>query len=362
MVNKNFNLSHIVWFKILLVFLLTISCDESPTEQEKIKDPREYVWSMDTLKYKDPTLVQSLLSSIWGSSEKDVYVTGHADVGNPIFHFNGNSWEEIDESSNWIKPSFDPYYVLGFAANDVWFVGTSQLRLNNKSFRAATFYYYNGDRWKLFELPIENELYHLWGKSSKDLWACGPNGVVVHFDGTNFTTDTIKIFDQYQENLMIRGVVKYQNNIFALGYKNEFHTNYFFKKENNDWIISDSYVIGSSIDKGGDYGFYLSNENRLFSYGYGGIWEFVNNFWLKIVEAGSSYTVNDMVEYEKDNFLIIKPYAKLFHYTNGKEELIKDFGNNIRFYSIWANKKECFIVANKGGSGIFSKTIIYHGK
>ncbi|MGH7600460.1 MAG: hypothetical protein ACREOI_29245, partial [bacterium] len=72
---------------------LHCGCKKDPASPSQ-KNPRELTWRVDTLAY--PGSFQTLLSDIWGSSAKDVYVVGitSASLGS-MWHFDGKSWTDV---------------------------------------------------------------------------------------------------------------------------------------------------------------------------------------------------------------------------------------------------------------------------
>ena len=342
---------------LLLIAVIIYSCNSNPLVPELVKDPKQYIWSIDTIHFNDQTMLQSILGSIWGSSEKDVYIVGHGDAGNPIVHYDGQNWKDLDKVSIGLRYSFDPLWIHGFGNNDVWVAGSSSRIINELNYRYATVYNFNGGNWVLNEIPIEIELSYLWGKNPNDIWACGSNGVVAHYNGSEWKVDTIKIVEGTTGNFWIRSIIEYNNIMYATGFKNP--RNYLFQKVNNVWAQNDSFVDGE-LSKWGDSRFFITSDNKLWSYGYGGVWEMQNNSWVKIITTELS--TSGISEYAKGKFIITDFNGKVYLYSNGVLELLKDFGQNPHLYNIWANNKECFILANKLGSGINSKTLIYHGK
>lgn len=340
--------------------LLVYSCSSNPVGPEIIKDPKQYVWSVDTLRFNDPTMIQSILGSIWGSSEKDVYAVGHGDAGNPIMHYDGQSWTDMDKTKNGIKLSYRAEWVYGFGGNDVWITGWAQAEYGSIYFpdNVGSIIHFNGSSWTQYDLPFKTMSFeYIWGKNSSDLWACGSNGIVAHYINSKWGLDTIQIVEGSTGNFWIRGIVDYNNVTYAIGFKNP--RNYFFRKDGNTWVQIDSFVDVENA-KWGDRQLFVTQGNKLWTYGNGGIWEMENNSWSKIINTEES--VSGISEYVKNKFIIIDYYGKVYTYSDGILELLKDFGANPYLAGIWANNKECFILANKIGSGISASSLVYHGK
>jgi len=363
---KNFNLPYIVWFEILFVFLSTISCNESPTEQEKIKDPREYTWTLDTLKYNDPTIIQSKLSSIWGSSEKDVYVTGHTDGGNAIFHFDGNKWKQIDLKSIGINITFRGEWIYGFGNNDIWIAGKmGQVHTVGHPYywqSVAALIHYNGIKWEQIELPVLNkEFLFIRGNNPNNLWASGSDGLVAHYDGRTWTTDSIGS-SCVKHGAFFLSIMEHNNIVYALRWC--LPNGYLYARINNEWQLIDSVNTYPTSDRSWRGALYRSSDNRLLFYGEKGIWEINGKTYQKLTAAGTEigHTTSGLVEYTKGKFLVTHFAGKLYHWENGILEELQDFSSKGFIYEIWANSKEAFVLINKPGGGIFSTTYVYHGK
>ncbi|MGD8778096.1 MAG: hypothetical protein PVH88_03955 [Ignavibacteria bacterium] len=358
------NIAGIKYFIILIIPVVLQFCGESPTESEEVKDPREYVWSIDTIKYpEEDGVVQSLISSVWGSSENDVYITGHADTGNRIFHYNGSSWEVIDEEANGIESSYDGEWIYGFAGNDIWVAGIKKASFDSPLYpnHVPAMLHYTGSKWEMHELSVEGQFTYTWGNSSNDIWACGDRGLVGYYDGSSWDIDTIQIAAGSDENFFIRSIIEYNHIAYAIGYKTPYL--YFCKKSGSKWEIADSV---ETTYLGGNYPFgegvlYVTSEKKLWSYGTGGVWEYTgDNSWTKIITT--ERTTSSLIEYTKGKFIIADYLGKVYYYSSGGLEEIADFGEEGRVYELWANSKECFVVVNQSGGGIYSSTLVFHGK
>ena len=305
-------------------------------------------------------MIQSVLRSIWGISEKDVYAVGHGDAENPIMHYDGQNWTEIDKTKNGIRLSYEAECVYGFAWNDIWIAGWVQAAYGSVFFpdEVGSVLHFNGSNWIQSDLPFKTMSFeYIWGKNSNDLWACGTYGIVAHYGNSKWEIDTIQITEGTTSNFIIRNIVEYNDEVYAIGFKNP--RNYFFRKDGNTWIQMDSFVDGENA-KWGNSQLFITTDNKLWSYGDGGIWELQNNSWTKIVSTELS--VSGITEYTKGKFIIVDYRGKVYTYTDGVLELLKDFGANPYLYNVWANNKECFILANKFGSGISASTLVYHGR
>ena len=114
------------------------------------------------------------LTSIWGTSASDVWVTG-ADpegTGNIVKHFDGNAWTDMATGE-----TGDLWWVYGFEGGSTYFGGADGLILR-----------YADGEFERMETPGDATVYGIWGTSEEDLWAVGGNAVTDAFawryDGT----------------------------------------------------------------------------------------------------------------------------------------------------------------------------------
>lgn len=118
---RGIKLKHLI--RLLFLFpLCFLGCNDSAIQPVTSKDPHNFNWTVDTLHY--PGSMQTMMSSVWGTSPTNVYTCGHnfRNYGQ-LWHYDGVSWKDIDPSPV-IKGSYDLSCVYGFNTNDVWTVGS----------------------------------------------------------------------------------------------------------------------------------------------------------------------------------------------------------------------------------------------
>jgi hypothetical protein len=127
----------------------------------------------------DPGVSVQLLNWVHGTSRKDVFVGGYEGA---ILHFDGSTWRLQD------TPTTEPVWGLwAVAPDDVWAVGG-----DNNSTNPPFVLHYDGNAWSAVTLPTlvrpgVHALFKVWGSSADDVYAVGQNGVVLHWDGSEFT-------------------------------------------------------------------------------------------------------------------------------------------------------------------------------
>jgi hypothetical protein len=148
------------------------------------------------------------LTSIAGSSSRDIWAVGGSDFQALVLHFDGTRWTEAPfpgqgrvaavwaaapddawaaiESQNaffhwdgarWsarsVEPGAQPRSLWGSGPSDLWAAGGSLL-------------HWDGTAWHDLNLTTE-DLYAAWFATARDGWAVGDNGTILHWDGRRWT-------------------------------------------------------------------------------------------------------------------------------------------------------------------------------
>jgi hypothetical protein len=349
-------------FLILALFFSLVCCKKGPTEPE-IKNPREYIWTIDTLAY--PGSVQTTMFSIWASSPIDVYAVGHNDIGyGTMYHFDGHIWKSVDPALGIGTLE----QIFGFASNDVWAVGQ---HIGYNPTPPPTFLdsslaiRFNGTKWQEVNLERERALLSVGGSSPADVWIGGLNAVLFHYNGTTVQKDSLPLFIPMEQEppygiYSIAG--NSRDNVYLLLYApllNGFSRNYLFQHEAGGWIVVDS-TFGAFAR------IWMSPAGKLYSVGYGVCVREAGR-WTQILD--SQFTSNAIYGLRDDDLFVVGGQesaggirGKVLHY-NGVDWF--DFGdlspNNVGYTGIWTDGREVFIVGQTH-LGYPQKTIILHGK
>ena len=343
-------------FKFIILVSITSSllffCS-SPSEPDWVKDPRDYTWTIDTIQNPDPTAFQTLMSSIWGSSQNDVYVCGHTAGGPNIYHYDGDKWDAIDLRNYGLRKGYRNR-VFGFSENDVWIAGGLGHSAEG-GYTTSELLHFNGQEWESIEFETRSELIDVWGTSPNSLWACGDNGLVIHYDGSNWELDTIKITVEEGRYFFLKNIIELNGIPYVGGYKNMPLVNYFFKKETNSWITIDSSESDEGIIKWGAALFYLGSGDHFYSTGSGGLFECVNDNWENIFHLDTGiFGISECVE---KRYLLAEVYGKIYLYENEVFNNIYQLNEQVIFKGLWGNEKECFVVGQ-----VQNSTVILHGR
>ena len=121
------------------------------------------------------------LLNVWGPSGDDLYTVGGTPESGVVMHFDGAEWSELDTGLD--VPLLN--WVHGFGPDSIWMVGNE-----------GTVIHWDGAAWARQELetPTDQALWGVWGAAPDDLWAVGGNGrsegqaTILRYDGTTWRT------------------------------------------------------------------------------------------------------------------------------------------------------------------------------
>jgi hypothetical protein len=126
------------------------------------------------------------LLDVWGSSGTDVYAVGRVDDDDPstgvILRYDGASWSPVREVEG-----LAPTSIWGSSAADIFVAGFQVEERDDEFLVFGTIFHYEGARWSRVALPAPSILHEIWGSSAPDVFAVGDDGVVLHYDGTDWT-------------------------------------------------------------------------------------------------------------------------------------------------------------------------------
>ncbi|HVM97594.1 MAG TPA: hypothetical protein VMT89_14465 [Candidatus Acidoferrales bacterium] len=145
-----------------------------------------------------------LLNWVHGTSATDVFIGGN---GGTMLHFDGNRWSQQS------TPVSAPVWgVFAVAANDVWAVGGDPGATD-----PPFVLHYDGEAWTSATLPILQRprvyaFFKVWASGPDDVYIVGQNGIILHYDGSQFTElgigvsqDLIGIWGTGPDNIMVVG-------------------------------------------------------------------------------------------------------------------------------------------------------------
>ncbi|MCK6623156.1 MAG: hypothetical protein HUU32_16635 [Calditrichaceae bacterium] len=336
---------------IIIFAIFVVSCKKSTEPDIVIKDPTEYIWTIDTLAY--PGSIQTTMWTISGSSPTDVYVAGHNDGSfGKMYHFDGKKWEPV----NFQIPIGDFYDIWVFSANDIWAVGEhSRWEPNYTPYTQSI--HYNGHDWQEVGTPKKGRLASVWGNHPGDLWSCGTDKVY-HFGGSEWQEVSIPLPAQEIQFGRIRGLSA--NNVYATCLKNDMvppiDTTFYYLYHFNGqiWSIMDSALVTSSNPQP-YFGSYLAViDGVLYSAGQG-VFRLENEHWIVL---NQDLALSRIAGSSLDNIYASGALGTIYHFDgSGWRQLNPIPGFNHFIGGIWTNAMEVFFVATDG-----ERTYIIHGK
>jgi hypothetical protein len=348
---------------IISVVVLTLSCGEGVTDSREriIRAPQDMIWTADTIKsiqYNYNLMPRNLLVF----SANDAWLVTNGDIHKgKIRHWDGKEWAHTGVSNNALN--MEPYDIEGNNSNDLWACGG----INDEILLA----HYDGLGWTRYNTNgIKGVLYDICKDADGNLWAAGRNGLVMKYDKTKWSTDYISIpgLTPRQNDSYAVNCIEYANNKINLSitfYSNEpyRHENYFLQGDMSNWKIIDTIKnhLAPYKKNWGTTKFVKSN-NKLFSFGCGGVWELKNKWEVK---QPLSYCGVYGFEANDNYFLSSYQSNMLYFYDGISWKNISDRFNKIdaffQYYSLWTNGYETFIVGH-GSFGKEHKLVVWRGK
>jgi hypothetical protein len=260
------------------------------------------------------------LRGVWGRAATDVFAVGMFGVYSDftrIFHYDGNSWSEMDSGT-----TEDLYDVWGTSAANVFAVGTS-----------GTILHYDGGLWSAMTSGTTENLNGVWGSSGTNVFAVGDNGTILRYDGNwssmvSSTTETLE---------SVWG--SSPTDVFAVGGNGTI-----LHYDGNAWsgpMISNTteYLEGiwgasaADVFAVGDNGTILHYDGNAWSSMNSGITKYLNGVW------GSSSTDVFAVGFS----------GRVFHY-DGSAWAETDLGTTERYQAVWGTSgTNVFVVGDLGG-------------
>ena len=338
-----------------VIFTLTITQCNNPIEPPKpkiIKDPKDYTWTIDTLRYT--SYDQTVMRSIWGDSPYNVYVVGHSSNANngQTWHYDGKAWSPVPLP---FTPSRELDDIYGFSSKDVWAVGSEGQNPYDARYDSSYVLHYDGSSWKVVDINGGKLLQSIWGTSSTDIWAGGVNNLF-HFDGTSWKK--VISYDT-SSNMQFVSIAGFSSNevYFNKGDLTQYPYKlynylYFFNGQSISIIDSTDNVANANLPKFGsrlriiDGSLYSSSS---------GLFKRIGNNWNIILADTKIIAVNGT----NSNHIFAAGLSANIYYYDGSTwiNLTPIPGFNLPIYDIIVFDNEVFMVAHDGWT-----TYILHGK
>ncbi len=147
------------------------------------------------------SIPQTSFHGVHADGSGQAFAGGHS----AAFKWGGENWEQ-DEA--WTANVLGGYYVVKSVWSsglDTWAVGTGVARRTNGT-------------WEREAIPVTTRLERVWGSAADDIWAVGGAGLVLHYDGNEWTTVEVGAESQL---LGVYGAGA--SDVWIVGYEGVFH-------------------------------------------------------------------------------------------------------------------------------------------
>lgn len=306
-----------------------------------------FTWQIDTI-----GTFQSYLRDTWGSDTNNVYAVGFIYWPDRITPYNIIKWN----GTNWRPVSYlegDLNSIYGFGPNDIWVAGFWQL--DNNFFPLIS--HWNGSQWQTWKMQEFSFLTSIWGTSTNNMYACGGNGTILHYDGTTWSKmesgTTIRLSDCWgnsktNEMYFVGGNASTGEGVLV--YFNE-------KKEKK--VIQTSPQYNDTSLYGRLLGVRGVNDSTIYIVGPHAFTGRPSH-WKEII-LNNDNTIMEKVRGKNNNLFITGSFSLILHF-NGSNWFRYD-----QFYrkpdgdflvNTWESKKKVFKVGQTGTS----RGVIYRGR
>ncbi|MGE5353398.1 MAG: WD40/YVTN/BNR-like repeat-containing protein [Acidobacteriota bacterium] len=333
-----------------LTIFLSLNCGKdpvSPPPNEKGSDTTSHavVWQIDTIGNW-----MSSLHDVWGTDINNlyavgfVYLPGHL-LGSNILHWDGVKWTPLDYLEG------DLASIYGFSDSDIWIAGDWQV--DNNLYCLIS--HWDGKAWKTWKMQEYPNIYCIWGTSSKNMYAVGAEGTMLHYDGYSWQKVQLPGVREYLRR--IYGVS--ENEIYAVGNTFDDYTGVVLKSDGNSWkkLIEAKFNINDphKSPEGNLSALWASKSNRFF------VDLFVGHdtTWTSFGWPNDNTIIDAIRGSAENNIFAVGSFGLIMHY-NGKSWnrypfYHKPYGGRIA--NVWVKDKAVVAV----GYTDDSRAIVYRG-
>ena len=120
-----------------------------------------------------------VLRGIWGTSSSSIWVVGGSSTTPVILKYNGTAWSAQTAPSG----SYRLIGIWGADASNLWACGSAGTIVRTTD---------GGATWSAQTPPEASGLFldAIWGTSATNIWVGGQNGIILHWDGTGWSSVT----------------------------------------------------------------------------------------------------------------------------------------------------------------------------
>lgn len=134
--------------------------------------------------WENPLPQGQAVVALWGSSADNVY----AGAGGSILRWNGSTWQAMETELRLVDAVTD---LWGSGADDVW------ATVSPRSATGPNLLHFDGVKWSRVDPGIAQPLRGVRGRGRNDVYAVGPKGLVLHWDGSSWQSATASDRDLY---------------------------------------------------------------------------------------------------------------------------------------------------------------------
>lgn len=356
-------IKHIITIPIALIILVSCQREENPLgavdehiPTEKLIPFEETTWIVvDSIK---PPVSNPKLEAI--ISPENIYFTDRYSYEDKIlWHYNGNSFEEIDFIQN-LPAGINPYEVFSYKVNsdnEIWAeILTAD---NNNECNGFILGLFDGSGFSYIEPPSSefNNLNYL--SKNYILLSTLNDSLNAHYTDGEWRLERIPF---PKDNLIYyhtSRTIMYDGNLVSEIY-NKINANtpnivVLAKYNGNEWeyITEDYWATFTESEKWGQHGFVITPDNKLVSYGYG-MYQWNGNGFDRFYSLEGS-RIEETAMVSVDEFYTIENMIEnIIHYNNGKVTQIKHSGSHIK---ISAHNGELYQLTNENGIYYLRKAI-----
>jgi hypothetical protein len=329
----------------LSIFLFSTCKDDPVISDNANRVSRDYTWTIDTIQSGS---IQTYMKSMWGSSSKNVWVSGSdADLSKCIYFFDGTSWSSVNYPPTYFIKDF--YAVGGSSTNNVFFVGAAWYYNPspppNFLDSALVLQYTNGN-WIYHTIHNSTQLNVLCIINENEIWAGGSKGNLLRYQGISW-----EHYYLGNEDVLINCIDALDaNNVYASGHYEKFIVgqgaylaDYLYKFNGTQWNLIDSNIVSSNYNRQ-SYPTLIRNINgSIFGSSNFGFVKMVGDAW-QVIKPDIYGQFNGTNE---NNIFLANQDFGVLHF-NGKDWYRFDELPWLRYYDVEVFSDAVFLLATDG--------------
>ncbi len=344
-------------FHVIGLMLLFISCKDSAPEPSTITPgKRDYTWTRDTIQY--PGSFQTTMESIYGTSDSNVYVVGHNELGRgKMYRYNGMFWQVVPLTigeGGPITGGIQLTEIHGSVANNIWAVGRENFLdpISGRVLDSSLVIHFDGMQWRKAVVPRSTELWSVWVLSATSVWAGSSSGAILQLNGTVWTK-----YELGKQYFFSSIAAISPNEVYVMGHVDDFAVpvdssgSFLFKFDGAQWKKIDS-VMRTPSAPPPHMGIAVYSFSGILYSAESNVYRRSGTSWTKLVDA----QVGSVWQSSSNNIIAVG--RAVWHFNGFDWQQYHQFsGFSDPWYGCYTDGNEVFAVGNDN-----SKTFILHGK